>query len=67
MRSGIVALPSPAYILRRGNPTSFGPEVDAGPPAVLITAALPYNVHAPWPDAQKTGRRLGFRRVDDQS
>ena len=36
----------PVYILRRGNPTSFGPEVDAGPPAVLTTAALPYNVHA---------------------
>ena len=45
--------PSPVYILRRGNPTSFGPEVDAGPPAVLTTASLPYNVHQPWQDAQK--------------
>jgi hypothetical protein len=54
--------PSPVYILRRGNPTSFGPEVDAGPPAVLTTAALPYNVRAPWPDSSKTGRRLAFAK-----
>ena len=52
--------PSPVYLLRRGNPTSFGPEVNAGPPAVLTTAALPYNVHAPWPGSTKTGRRLAF-------
>jgi mono/diheme cytochrome c family protein len=52
--------PSPAYILRRGNPTSFGPEVDAGPPAVLTTAALPYNVRQPWQGSSKTGRRLAF-------
>ena len=52
--------PSPVYILRRGNPTSFGPEVDAGPPAVLTTAALPYEVAPPWPGSPKTGRRLAL-------
>ena len=52
--------PSPVYILRRGNPTSFGPEVDAGPPAVLTTASVRYEVRPPWPGAAKTGRRLAF-------
>jgi hypothetical protein len=52
--------PSPVYILRRGNPTSFGTEVDAGPPAVLTTASVRYEVRPPWPGAAKTGRRLAF-------
>ncbi len=36
--------PSPTYILRRGMATSFGPEVEPGPPAVLTTAKLTYQV-----------------------
>jgi mono/diheme cytochrome c family protein len=54
--------PSPTYILRRGMPTSFGPEVQAGPPAVLTTAILKYEVTPPWPGADKTGRRLAFAK-----
>ena len=34
--------------------------MDAGPPAVLTTASLRYNVRPPWPAASKTGRRLAF-------
>jgi hypothetical protein len=52
--------PSPTYILRRGMATSFGPEVQPGPPAVLTTAKVSYDLKAPWPGAQKTGRRLAF-------
>ncbi|MFN7998550.1 MAG: DUF1553 domain-containing protein [Bryobacteraceae bacterium] len=52
--------PSPTYILRRGMPTSFGPEVEPGPPAVLTSANLKYEVAAPWPG--KTGRRLAFAK-----
>jgi mono/diheme cytochrome c family protein len=54
--------PSPTYILRRGMPTSFGPEVQPGPPAVLTTAILKYEVTPPWPGAGKTGRRLAFAK-----
>ena len=52
--------PSPTYILRRGMATSFGPEVQPGPPAVLTTTKVSYNLKAPWPGSQKTGRRLAF-------
>ena len=54
--------PSPTYILRRGMPTSFGDEVQPGPPAVLTSAAVKYEVTPPWPGSQKTGRRLAFAR-----
>jgi mono/diheme cytochrome c family protein len=54
--------PSPTYILRRGMPTSFGAEVQPGPPAVLTTAILKYEVTPPWPGADKTGRRLAFAK-----
>jgi len=54
--------PSPTYILRRGMPTSFGEEVQAGPPAVLTSANLKYEVAPPWPGSQKTGRRLAFAK-----
>ncbi len=54
--------PSPTYILRRGMPTSFGPPVDAGPPAVLTTAKVPYEITPPWPGSEKTGRRLAFAK-----
>ncbi len=52
--------PSPTYILRRGMATSFGPEVQPGPPAVLTTAKVSYDLKTPWPGSQKTGRRLAF-------
>ena len=52
--------PSPTYILRRGMATSFGPEVQPGPPAVLTTAKVSYSPKSPWPGSQKTGRRLAF-------
>ena len=52
--------PSPTYILRRGMATSFGPEVEPGPPAVLTTAKVSYHVQPPWPGSEKTGRRLAF-------
>ncbi len=52
--------PSPTYILRRGMPTSFGPEVEPGPPAVLTSATLKYDVTPPWPG--KSGRRLAFAK-----
>ena len=54
--------PSPTYILRRGMPTSFGEEVQPGPPAVLTSATLKYEVAPPWPGSQKTGRRLAFAK-----
>jgi len=54
--------PSPTYVLRRGMPTSFGPEVEPGPPAVLTSATVTYQVTPPWPGSQKTGRRLAFAK-----
>ena len=52
--------PSPAYILRRGDPASFGPPIEPGPPAVLTNAA--FEITPPWPNASKTGRRLAFAK-----
>jgi mono/diheme cytochrome c family protein len=52
--------PSPTYILRRGSPSNFGPLVQPGVPAVLITGLKPYQVREPWPGAHKTGRRLAL-------
>ena len=54
--------PSPTYILRRGMATSFGPEVEPGPPAVLMTPKLTYRITPPWQASQKTGRRLAFAK-----
>ncbi len=54
--------PSPTYILRRGVATSFGPYVEPGPPAVLMTAKLTYQPTPPWPGSEKTGRRLALAR-----
>jgi hypothetical protein len=52
--------PSPAYILRRGSPSSFGPHVEPGVPSALITGLKPYEIKEPWPGAHKTGRRLAL-------
>ena len=54
--------PSPTYILRRGVPSSFGPYVDPGPPAVLMNAKLTYQPEQPWQGSQKTGRRLALAK-----
>ncbi len=54
--------PSPTYLLRRGVPTSFGPFVEPGPPAVLTNAKLTYEVAPPWPGSEKTGRRLALAK-----
>ncbi len=54
--------PSPTYILRRGNPSSFGPLVEPGVPSVLATGLKPYEVQVPWSGAHKTGRRLALAK-----
>jgi hypothetical protein len=52
--------PSPAYILRRGNASSFGPPVEPGVPGVLSDVRTPFEIKTPWPGAKKTGRRLAL-------
>lgn len=52
--------PSPTYLLKRGMPTSFGPQVQPGVPAVLTTAKLSYQVTPP--GSGRTGRRLALAR-----
>ena len=52
--------PSPTYILRRGSPSSFGPLVNPGVPAVLTSGLKPYEIREPWQGAHKTGRRLAL-------
>ena len=54
--------PSPTYILRRGDPLNLGRLVGPGVPSVLTDGKTPFVVHAPWPGAKKTGRRLAFAR-----
>jgi hypothetical protein len=54
--------PSPTYIYRRGDYSSPGQPVTAGPPAVLSDAKTPFEVKSPWPGAKSTGRRLAFAR-----
>ena len=55
-------VPSPTYILRRGDPTSFGRQVGPGVPSVLTDGRTPFEATPPWPGSQKTGRRLAFAR-----
>ncbi|MGH7136977.1 MAG: DUF1553 domain-containing protein, partial [Pirellulales bacterium] len=52
----------PTYIYRRGDPTSLGPLVGPGVPAVLTGGRTPFNPQPPWPGAKQTGRRLAFAR-----
>lgn len=54
--------PSPTYILRRGNSTSFGQLVDPGVPSVLADKKNPFEIKPPWPGARTTGRRLALAR-----
>ena len=53
-------VPSPTYILPRGDPSSFGRLVGPGVPSVLTDGRTPFEVNPPWPGASKTGRRLAF-------
>jgi hypothetical protein len=54
--------PSPTYIYRRGEHTTPGEHVAAGPPAVLCDPKVPFEIKPPWPGAKSTGRRLAFAR-----
>ncbi|PYV36368.1 MAG: hypothetical protein DMG06_30890 [Acidobacteria bacterium] len=55
-------VPSPTYILRRGDPASFGRLVGPGVPSVLTDGKTPFEVQPPWPGSSKTGRRLALAR-----
>jgi mono/diheme cytochrome c family protein len=55
-------VPSPTYILSRGDPSSFGRLVGPGVPSVLTDGRTPFDVKPPWPGSTKTGRRLAFAR-----
>jgi Protein of unknown function (DUF1553)/Protein of unknown function (DUF1549)/Planctomycete cytochrome C len=54
--------PSPTYVYRRGDPSIPGQLVGPGVPSVLTDGKTPFEVHAPWPGAKQTGRRLAFAR-----
>jgi mono/diheme cytochrome c family protein len=54
--------PSPTYIYRRGDPATPSSLVGPGVPSVLTDGKTPFDVKAPWPGAEKTGRRLAFAR-----
>ena len=55
-------VPSPTYILRRGNYSMPGRLVGPGVPSVLTDGRTPFEVAPPWPGAKKTGRRLALAR-----
>lgn len=55
-------VPSPTYILSRGDPSSFGRLVGPGVPSVLTDGRTPFDARPPWPGSTKTGRRLAFAR-----
>ena len=55
-------IPSPTYVLRRGEPANFGRLVGPGVPSVLTDGRSPFVVKPPWPKANKTGRRLALAR-----
>ena len=55
-------VPSPTYILPRGDPSSFGRLIGPGVPSVLTDGRTPFGAKPPWPGSTKTGRRLAFAR-----
>ena len=55
-------VPSPTYILRRGDPSSFGRLVGPGVPSALTDGGQRFEAKPPWPGSEKTGRRLAFAR-----
>ena len=54
--------PSPAYLLKRGDPLNPGEIVDPGVPSVIQVGLKPYEVEKPWPGANSSGRRLALAR-----
>lgn len=54
--------PSPTYLLVRGEHNRPGRLVGPGVPSVLTDGQTPFDVEPPWPEADKTGRRLAFAR-----
>ena len=54
--------PSTSYILRRGSALNPGRPVAPGVPAVLTGHVAPYEVTAPWPGSDSSGRRLALAR-----
>ncbi|MEM7011249.1 MAG: PSD1 and planctomycete cytochrome C domain-containing protein [Verrucomicrobiota bacterium] len=54
--------PSPTYILARGEHHQPRRLVGPGVPSALTDGKTPFEVSPPWPDAEKTGRRLAFAK-----
>ncbi len=54
--------PSPAYLLKRGDPLNPGEIVDPGVPSVIQVGLEPYKVQKPWPGANTSGRRLALAK-----
>ena len=54
--------PSPTYILARGEHHRSGRLVGPGVLSALTDGKTPFDVTPPWPDSEKTGRRLAFAR-----
>ena len=54
--------PSPTYVFRRGDHRQPGRLVGPGVPSVLTDGKTPFEPEEPWPNANKTGRRLAFAR-----
>jgi hypothetical protein len=53
-------LPSPTYVLRRGDFLTPAQRVGPGVPSVLTDGQTMFEVQPPWPGARSTGRRLAF-------
>ncbi len=54
--------PSTSYLLLRGDAFTPGQPVEPGVPAFLTSHIDPYEVVAPWPGADTSGRRLALAR-----
>ena len=54
--------PSTSYLLLRGDAFTPGEPVEPGVPAFLAAHIDPYEVVAPWPGADTSGRRLALAR-----
>ncbi len=55
-------VPSPTYLLRRGNYLTPGERVTPGVPEVLTRRGGELVIEPPWPGAATTGRRLALAR-----
>ena len=55
-------VPSPTYVLLRGDYKNAGRLVGPGVPSVLTDGKTPFMFAPPWQDAQKTGRRLALAK-----